>query len=149
MPPGVVTLTTPVVPLPTTAVILVLVAVYDEAFVPPNLTLVAPSRWAPLITTLVLLVPTSGEIELIAGAGTKVNLELLVTEPPGLPIVIFPVDPLPTTAVILVLDTILKEAAGVRPNTTLVTFRKLVPVTVTVVSIPADLGEKVVIWGVA
>jgi hypothetical protein len=70
VPPGVVTLITPVEPLPATAVILVLEAVKDEALVPPICTLVAPFKLVPLITILVFLVPETGEKESIVGAGT-------------------------------------------------------------------------------
>ena len=58
-----------------------------------------------------------------------------------------PVDPPPTTAVILVALTTLKDAAAVAPKLTEVAPVKLVPVMVIVVPVPAEVGVKLVIVG--
>ena len=61
VPQLVVTVTAPVVPLPTTAVICVAELITNEvAFVPPNLTADAPVKFVPVITTVVPLVPIVG-----------------------------------------------------------------------------------------
>ncbi len=53
VPPGVVTNTLPVVPLATTALMLVgLKTVKDVAAVPPKVTTVAPIKLVPVITTV-------------------------------------------------------------------------------------------------
>ena len=53
IPFGVVTLTLPVAPVPTTAVIVVaLTTVNEAAAVPPNLTAVAPVKLVPVIVTV-------------------------------------------------------------------------------------------------
>ena len=73
-PLGVVTLITPLAPLPTTAVIWV--AEFTTklwAAVPPNLTAVAIIRFVPVITTEVPVSPAVGEKELIVG--TEVDAE--------------------------------------------------------------------------
>jgi hypothetical protein len=44
----------------------------------------------------------AGENEVIVGAATKVKLDVELTDPPRFATVTFPVDPVPTTAVIWV-----------------------------------------------
>jgi hypothetical protein len=71
VPPVVVTLTAPVAPVPTTALILdALLTVYDAAGVPPKLTAVAPVKLVPVIITVAPGIADVGEKEVIAGAGT-------------------------------------------------------------------------------
>ena len=61
VPLGVVTLMVPVLPLPTTAVIIVAeLTVKLAAVVPPKLTAVAPVRFVPFIVTTVPLAPDVG-----------------------------------------------------------------------------------------
>ena len=59
-----------------------------------------------------------------------------------------PVEPLPTTAVILVGDTIVKLAAGVPPKLTLEVPVKFCPLMVTNVPALPDAGVKAVIAGI-
>ena len=60
---------------------------------------------------------------------------------------IAPLTPVPTIAAIVVLFTILKEAAGTPPKSTEFTPKKLPPVSVTVVPLDAVEGEKLIIEG--
>jgi len=83
----------------------------------------------------------------MTGAGIKVKparLEL----PEGLVTITLPDEPLPSTAVILVLLTTLKEAAAVPPKLTAVVPVKFVPVRVTVCPGFAEMGLKAVSVGV-
>jgi hypothetical protein len=67
--------------------------------------------------------------------------------PPGVVMLILPVAPEPTTAVIAVADTTLNEAAGVPPKLTDVVPVKFVPDIVTVAPVPAVAGVKELIVG--
>lgn len=148
MPPGVATLTAPVDPLPTAAVICVPeLTVKDEALVLPNLTLVAPVRLAPLMMTLVFFIPAEGPNELMTGAGINVKLDLLVAMPSGVVTTILPVEPLPTTAVILALEFILKLAAGEPPKLTAVVLLKLLPLITILAPLAPFSGAKELIAG--
>ena len=76
VPPGVITLTVPVVPEATTAVICVAeLTVNDVAAVFPNVTLTAEDaklvaeKFVPVMITEVVFPPTTGEKEVIAGTG--------------------------------------------------------------------------------
>ncbi len=70
MPPGVVTLTVPVAPLPTVAVIWVaLFTVKLLALVPPNWIIVAPVKFVPEITIDAPVAPLVGVNEDTVGAG--------------------------------------------------------------------------------
>ena len=72
VPPGAVTLTLPLVPLATTAVMDVALTTLNEvAAVPPKLTAVAPVRFVPVIVTVVPLAADVGVNEVITGAGTN------------------------------------------------------------------------------
>ena len=74
VPPGVVTLTLPLVPLATTAVMDVALTTLNEvAAVPPKLTAVAPVKLVPVIVTVVPLAADVGVNEVITGAGTNGN----------------------------------------------------------------------------
>ena len=84
---------------------------------------------------------------------------LLVAVPPGAVTVIFPVEPFPTFAVIFVDESMVKEEASVPPNLTpnatprlamgalAAVLVKFVPIIVTVIPVPPDVGEKDVIVG--
>ena len=105
MPAAVVTETIPVVPPATTAVMVVgLTTVNDVAAVPPKLTDVAPLKLAPVNVTVCPLPVSVGVNNVIIGAaaGDMVKADPLVAVPPGVVTVILPVEPLATTAVILV-----------------------------------------------
>ena len=67
--------------------------------------------------------------------------------PSGVVTLTLPLVPAATTAVILVAETTLKEAAAVPPKLTAVVPRKLTPVMVTVVPVAALVGLKEVITG--
>jgi hypothetical protein len=70
VPLGVLTLITPLEPLPTTASISVLELTSNEAAdVPPKLTAVAPLRLVPVIVTVSPVFAEAGVKEVIAGAG--------------------------------------------------------------------------------
>jgi hypothetical protein len=100
-PPGVVTATLPVVPLPTTAVMVVApTTVKEEAAVPPKLTAVAPVKLVPVIVTVAPEPADVGVNEVIVGAG-MVN-PASVAVPPGVVTDTLPGEPLPNTAVMLV-----------------------------------------------
>jgi hypothetical protein len=71
----------------------------------------------------------------------------LPVTPPGVIIEISPVLPVPTTAVILVGDTMVKELAATPPNFTEVVPVKLVPVRVTVVPDVPEVGLNELIVG--
>ena len=148
VPPPVVTVIVPVVPLATTAVILVaLTTTNDVAAVPPKLTAVAPVKFVPVIVTAVPTAPLAGERFVIVGADINVNELVEVAVPPGVVTKIVPVDPLATTAVILVALTTTNDVAAVPPKLTAVAPVKFVPVIVTVAPAPAVVGVKDVIAG--
>ena len=70
MPFAVVTLTLPVAPVPTTAVILVaLTTVNEVAEVPPKLTAVAPVKFVPVIVTVCPVPAEIGLNDAIVGGG--------------------------------------------------------------------------------
>jgi hypothetical protein len=133
VPPGVVTDIIPVVPLATTAVMLVaFTTVKEVAAVPPKLTAVAPVKLVPIMVTIAPVAADDGVNELMVGAGINVKLLEELTVPPGVVIDIVPLVPLATTAVMLVALTTVKEVAAVPPKLTAVAPVKLVPVMVTV-----------------
>ena len=79
VPPGVVTVTTPIEPFPTMAMIWVSEFIIKlEAAVPPNLTTVAPIRLLPVITTDVPLPPEVGAKDVIVGIELEVVVEMVV-----------------------------------------------------------------------
>ena len=133
VPPGVVTDIVPLVPLATTAVILVaLTTVKEVAAVPPKLTAVAPVKLVPVMVTIAPDAADDGVNELMLGAGINVKLLEELAVPPGAVTDIVPLAPLATTAVMLVALTTVKEVAAVPPKLTAVAPVKLVPVIVTV-----------------
>ena len=147
VPPGVLTLTLPLVPLATTAVIwLSSTTTFDEAAVPPKLTAVAPVKLVPVMVTVAPAAADVGVNEVIVGAAINVN-PVRVPVPTGVVTLTLPDDPDATTAVILVALTKVNEVAAVPPKLTAVTPVKLVPVMVTVVPDPADVGVKEVMVG--
>ena len=150
VPPGAVTLTLPLVPLATTAVMEVALTTLNEvAAVPPKLTAVAPVKLVPVIFTVSPLVADVGVNELMTGARINVNPES-VAVPPGVVTLTFPLVPLATTAVMEVALTTLNEVAAVPPKLTAVAPVKLVPVIVTVAPGPAEVGvNEVMAVGIA
>ena len=147
MPPGVVTLTLPEVPDATTAVIVVEFTTANElALVPPNFTEDAFVNFAPLIVTVVPVPADKGVKDVIVGGEIYINPGIVVV-PFALVTLIFPDAPAATIAVIVVALTILKDDAGMPPKLTPVTPLKLLPVNVTVVPVPADVGLNELIEG--
>ena len=120
--------------------------VKEVAFTPPNLTLVAPVKLVPVITTLSPFLADVGVNEMIVGAGIKVN-PVLVAAPPGVVTPTLPEAPAPTVAVIWVALFTVNEVAAVPPKVTVVAPVKLVPVMVTLVPAMPDIGVNEVIVG--
>jgi len=146
VPPNVVTETAPVVPLATTAVMLVALPVKDVAAVPPKLTAVAPVKLVPVMVTVAPIAPMVGVKEVMVGAGINVN-PARVAVPLGVVTLTLPVVPPDTKAVMLVALTTVTEVPSVPPKLTAVAPVKLVPVMLTVVPVPADAGLKEVMVG--
>ena len=70
VPPGVVTVSVPVAPLPTVAVMQVsLLTVKEAAAMPPKATAVTPVKFVPVIVTTVPVPPLLGVNEVMVGAG--------------------------------------------------------------------------------
>ena len=132
VPPGVATVTLPVVaPAGTVAVIWVLELTVNVAAVPLKLTLVAPVKPVPVITTEIPTVPLVGLSPAITGAGiVTVNSSPLLA-PAGVAATTLPVvAPAGTVAVIWVLELTVNVAA-VPLKLTLVVPVRLVPVMAT------------------
>ena len=84
VPPGVVTLSGPVVaPAGTVAWIAVAEVTVNVAAVPLNVTAVAPVKFVPLIVTLAPAGPLVGVKLVIVGGNSTVKLLALVAVPPG------------------------------------------------------------------
>jgi len=150
VPPGVVTLTLPDAPVPTTAVILVAeLTVNDEAATPPKLIEVAPVKFVPVIVIDALAAPLVGVNDVIVGGRIgRINVNpAKIAVPPGFVTLTFPDAPVPTTAVIVVVSTTIKEDAAVPPKLTAVMFVKFVPLMVTAAPVPALVGLKEIITG--
>jgi hypothetical protein len=148
VPPGVVIDITPVVPLDTTAVMLVaLTTVKEVAAVPPKLTAEALVKLVPVMFTVAPLAADDGVNEAMLGAGINVKLLEELAVPPGVVIDITPVVPLATTAIMLVALTTVKEVAAVPPKLTAVAPVKSVPVMVTVAPLAADDGVNELMLG--
>jgi hypothetical protein len=146
-PPGVVTEALPEVPLATTTVMVVGETTLNEAAaVPPKLTAVAPVKFIPVMVTVAPLAALVGVNEEMAGGGMKSN-PASVASPPGVVIDTPPVDPLATTAVMVVLETTVNAVAAVPPKLTAVAPVKFVPVMVTVAPLAALVGVNEVMVG--
>ena len=137
-PPGFVTITFPVPPLPTIALILVdELTMNDNTFIPPTVTPVVPVKEVPVIFKIVPSVPCIGVNDITVGKEIK---PVIVAVPPGVVTVTAPDVPDGTTALIVVGDTTMNEVASIPANFTDVTLIKFVPVIVTVVPAAADAG---------
>ena len=115
VPPGVVTLSGPVVaPAGTVAWIAVAELTVKLALTPLKATAVAPVRLVPLMVTLAPTGPLVGAKLVIVGSGTTVNAVLLVAEPPGVVTLSGPVvAPTGTVAWIAVAEVTVKLALNV------------------------------------
>src|SRR5207237_1104493 len=134
VPPGVVTLTGPVVaPAGTVARIAVSEVTVKVAPTPLNDTDVAPVKLVPLMVTLVPTGPLPGEKLAIVGGFSTANALALVAVPPGVVTLSGPVvAPAGTVARIAVLEVTVK-VAPTPLNVTEVAPVKFVPLTVTLV----------------
>ena len=147
-----VTVTSPELPVPTTAVIVLgETTVNETAPVPPKLTAVALLKLLPVMVTTSLWPAVAGEIAEMNGTGVtivgmKVKPENVAT-PPGVVTSTLPELPVPTTAVIVVGETTVNEAAVIPPKPTVDALVKLVPVMVTVSAVWAADGEMPLITG--
>ena len=149
VPVGVVTEILPVAPSPTTAMIVVASIIAKEAAATaPKRTAVAPLRWVPRMVTDCPFRADVGAKEERVGTveGAKVN-PANEAVPAGVTTDTEPLDPAPTTAVIVTESTTEKEAAAVPPKRTAVAPRKLAPLMSTAVPAPPELGEKEVSVG--
>ena len=120
----------------------------EAAGTPPKLTAVAPVKLVPVMTMVESVPAVVGLNEVMVGGVTKVN-------PPVLPVpflsavmTIFPDDPEPTTALMVVADWSINDFAGVPPKLTAVTNEKPVPVMTTVSPVVAVVGINEVMTGV-
>src|SRR5205807_1025064 len=148
VPPGVVTLTGPVVaPAGTVARIAVSEVTVKVALTPLNDTAVAPVKFVPLIVTLVPTGPLVGVKLAIVGGLTTVNELPLVAVPPGVVTLSGPVvAPAGTVARIAVSEVTVKVALTPL-NDTDVAPVKLVPLIVTLVPTGPLVGVKLAIVG--
>ena len=140
MPPGVVTETVPLDPLPTTAAMLFALATANEvAGVPPKLTAVALVKFVPVMFIIAPDAPKLGENDVMVGGCRKIKPES-PPEPAALVTDTLPEVPLPTTAVIVFAFTTVYDVASVPPNFTAVVPAKFAPVMVTTVPTPPVVG---------
>ena len=148
VPPGVVTIISPVELAGTIAVILVEdTTLNDVAAIPPKVTAVAPVKSVPVIVTVLPIAAVVGVNEVIDGAGIKVN-PFKVALSIGVVTDTSPLVPASNTAIIVVGETTW-NCAGVLPKVTVDALSKLIPVIVTVAPCPALVGVKEVMTGVA
>jgi hypothetical protein len=132
----------------TVAVICVGETTVKIAFLPSNITTVAPVKFVPSIVTTVPLGPLTGLKPVIVGGGITVNGVLLVAVPLGVVTAMGPVAaPSGTIAVIFLLLLLTVNCAATPPNVTLVAPLKLGPLIVTAVPTPPLCGEKLVMVG--
>ena len=146
VPPGVVTLTFPLVaPVPTIAIICVELTDVGLAITPPIVTEYAEAvKLVPVIVIGVPCPPVLGLKPLMVGSRAKVKPEA-VAVPPGVVILTTPLAPVPTTAVICVDEPAWKLCTLMPPKLTIVAPVRFVPVIVTVFPCPAMTGANEVI----
>ena len=142
VPPGAVTSTSPEAPVPTTAVMVVaLTTVNEVAATPPKLTALASVKSVPVMVTVSVLAAEIGVKEEMVGAERKINPGS-VAIPPGVTTSTSPDAPAPTTAVMVVALTTVKELAATPPKLTALASVKSVPVMVTFWASAAEVGVK-------
>ena len=148
VPPGVVTVTSPVAHVDPTFTVMVveLTTVKLVPATPPNLTAVAPVNPVPVMVTVIPAPALVGVKDVMVGTGNQLNPDR-VAVPPMVETETKPDVPAPTTAVMEVEDTTVNDVAGVPPKLTAEAVEKLVPVMVTVVPAPALVGVKEVMVG--
>lgn len=132
IPSGVVTAMVPNEPGAVTAVMLVAEFTVNElAGILPNLTTVASVKLMPVNVTVVPGAPVSGVYEVIEGP--KWVNPLKKPLPPSPDTITLPELPAPTTAVMTVSDTMVKDNAETFPKNTPVAPVNMLPLMVTVV----------------
>ena len=147
-PPGVVTTTStrPAACAGVVTVICVGVSVEIDADVPPNVTVVAPPRFDPLMVTMVppAVGPAAGDTPAMPGGAKKVywSAALVALVPPTV-VTLTSTVPAPAgeTALIDVALFTVNEVAGVAPNVTAIAPFRFVPVIAT--AVPPALGPPV------
>jgi hypothetical protein len=148
VPLGVVTVIFPVVaPEGTVAVILLAELMVNVALVPLNFTKVAPVKFVPLIVTEVPTGPLVGLNPEIVGPPVTVNVAELVSVPPGVVTLIFPVVAPEGTFAVILLAELTVNVALVPLNFTKVAPVKFVPLIVTEVPTGPLFGLNPVIFG--
>jgi hypothetical protein len=147
-PPGVVTDTLPLAPVPTIALMLIAEFITkDFAGTPPKLTAVVPVKLVPVISTVAPCALFWGLKEVMVGGDIKIKPERLAV-PPKVVTETFPVAPAPTTAVILDDEFTIKDLAATPPKLTFVAPVKFDPVIITEAPAKAELGVNEEISGV-
>jgi hypothetical protein len=147
LPPGVVRLTAPLAPAPTTATIEIEeTTVKDVTGVPPNVIMEVPVKFVPVILMSAPAAAVVGANVVIVGAPMNVKpaSEAL---PPGVVRLTAPVAPVPTIATIEVDDTTVNEVTGVPPNVMVDVLLKFVPVILINVPAAAVVGANEVMVG--
>ena len=152
VPNGVVTLSLPVIdPAGTVAVIDVSdFTRKDAAFIPLNLTAVAPLKFAPVIVTTIPARPVMGVKAARAGPPPAVTVKLfpLVAVPAGLVTLILPVVAPEGTLVVIELSELIANPLLLTPlNFTDVAVEKFVPVIDTIAPTLPEVGVKEVMVG--
>jgi hypothetical protein len=116
VPPGVVRLTAPLLPAPTIATIDVEeTTVKEVTAVPPSVMADVLVKLVPVMLMMAPVAAIVGVNEVMVGEAIKVN-PVSEAFPPGVVRLTAPEEPLPTTAIIEVLETTVKEVTGVPPN---------------------------------
>ena len=150
VPPTVVMLKLPVDPVPTTATRIVEDSTLNDATtVPPSDTELAPVRLVPVIVMVDPLLAEVGVNKLMVGVLPAIYVNpVSAAVPPAAVMLKLPVDPVPTTAISVVEDSTLNDATAVPPSATELAPVRLVPVTVMVAPLAAEVGVKELIVGV-
>jgi hypothetical protein len=147
VPPGVVRLSAPVDPLPTTATIVVdETTVNAVTGVPPRVIANVASKLLPVMVINAPVAAAVGVKDIMIGAGINIKPFKLAV-PPGVVKLSAPVDPLPTTATIVVDETTVNAVTGVPPRVIADVASKLLPVMVINAPVAAAVGVKDVMMG--
>jgi hypothetical protein len=145
LPPGEDTITSPLDPAPTIAVILEVPAIVKLlTATPPIVIELTSDKLEPLIVIIVPLVPVNGVKEVIFGTAVQ---PFKLAAPPGVVTFIAP-EPLEGAVAVMVVGDTTINAAGIPAKLTVVVLSKLVPVIVTdVPAIPLPGVNEVIAGG--
>ena len=115
--------------------------VKEVAATPPKLTAVTPIKLVPVMVTVVPAAAETGVNEVIVGGDINVNPAL---EPWPVEVITLtlPDAPVPTVALIDVLDNTVNAVAAIPPKLTAVVPKKLSPVMLTTFPVAAAVGVK-------